>query len=157
MVPEEPLVATGLAATLQLLNQQGGGKALELDSYGGRARVSILPSPFNNNILIHCLGGKRQQQDKVLEIPDSDDPAPSIRLDKYDQFGRKMTPREAFRHLSHRFHGKTPGKKKTEKKIQKYSVTPHCCVWKVVLTGMALQVRGGTQEKENELSRHSPF
>lgn len=96
VVPEEPLVAKGLAATLQLLNQQGGMKSLELDSVSGRAR------------------------DKVLEIPDSDDPAPNIRIDKYDEFGRKMTPREAFRHLSHRFHGKMPGKKKTEKRLQKY-------------------------------------
>lgn len=96
IVPEEPLVAKGLAATLQLLNQQGGVKALELDSVSGRAR------------------------DKVLEIPDVDDPAPRLRLDKYDEFGRKMTPREAFRHLSHKFHGKMPGKKKMEKKIQRY-------------------------------------
>lgn len=63
-------------------------------------------------------------QDKVLEIPDSDDPAPNIRIDKYDEFGRKMTPREAFRHLSHRFHGKMPGKKKTEKRLQKYTTPP---------------------------------
>jgi U4/U6.U5 tri-snRNP-associated protein 1 len=34
-----------------------------------------------------------------------------------------MTPREAFRHLSHRFHGKMPGKKKTEKRIQKYALS----------------------------------
>jgi len=34
-------VAKGLAATLQLLNQQGGVKALELDSVSGRARVPL--------------------------------------------------------------------------------------------------------------------
>jgi len=64
------------------------------------------------------------QQDKVLEIPDVDDPAPRLRLDKYDEFGRKMTPREAFRHLSHKFHGKMPGKKKMEKKIQRFASCP---------------------------------
>jgi U4/U6.U5 tri-snRNP-associated protein 1 len=64
----------------------------------------------------------------VLEISTSDDPAPNIRLDKFDEFGRKMTPREAFRHISHRFHGKMPGKKKTEKRIQKYALHLLVCV-----------------------------
>ena len=30
----------------------------------------------------------------------------------------QMTPKEAFRELSYRFHGKRPGKKKQEKRIQ---------------------------------------
>ena len=31
-----------------------------------------------------------------------------------------MTPKEAFRIISHKFHGKGPGKMKLEKKIKKY-------------------------------------
>lgn len=31
-----------------------------------------------------------------------------------------MTPKEAFRHLSHKFHGKGPGKMKQEKRQKKY-------------------------------------
>lgn len=125
-------MAKGLAATLQLLNQQGGMKSLELDSVSGRARVRPRPfppphPPNHRSPPDLAQRGPRPQQDKVLEIPDSDDPAPNIRIDKYDEFGRKMTPREAFRHLSHRFHGKMPGKKKTEKRLQKYHHHPPPC------------------------------
>ena len=32
----------------------------------------------------------------------------------------QMTPKEAFRHLSHKFHGKGPGKMKQEKRQKRY-------------------------------------
>ncbi|EEH52623.1 uncharacterized protein MICPUCDRAFT_8996, partial [Micromonas pusilla CCMP1545] len=41
-------------------------------------------------------------------------------LDKFDEFGRKMTPKEAFRELCHRFHGIEPGKAKKEKRLKAY-------------------------------------
>jgi len=39
-----------------------------------------------------------------------------IRLEYVDDNGRQLTPKEAFRHLSYRFHGKKPGKNKLEKR-----------------------------------------
>jgi len=47
------------------------------------------------------------------------DPAPDIHLSYLDDAGRPMTAKEAFRKLSHRFHGKKPGKRKQEKRIKK--------------------------------------
>ena len=41
-------------------------------------------------------------------------------LDKYDEFGRKMTPKEAFRDLCHKFHGIEPSKNKKEKRLKQY-------------------------------------
>ena len=41
-------------------------------------------------------------------------------LDKYDEFGRKMTPKEAFRDLCHKFHGIEPGKGKKDKRLRQY-------------------------------------
>jgi len=67
------------------------GVAKELDSVSGRAK------------------------DKVIR-----DEGDRIRLERLDEFGRVMTPKEAFRVLSHKFHGKRPGKKKQEKRLQKY-------------------------------------
>ena len=43
-----------------------------------------------------------------------------IDLRKFDEFGRLLTPKEAFRDLSHRFHGKGSGKNKSEKRLRKY-------------------------------------
>ncbi|KAK9449991.1 SART-1 protein [Limtongia smithiae] len=44
---------------------------------------------------------------------------PEVKLEYKDEFGRIMTPKEAFKHLSHQFHGKGSGKLKTEKKLKK--------------------------------------
>lgn len=37
----------------------------------------------------------------------------------YDEFGRALTPKEAWKALSHKFHGKGSGKMKTEKRLKK--------------------------------------
>lgn len=43
---------------------------------------------------------------------------PNVNLKYTDDFGRDMTAKEAFKHLSHQFHGKGSGKQKTEKMIK---------------------------------------
>ncbi|KAJ7010365.1 SART-1 family protein DOT2-like [Populus alba x Populus x berolinensis] len=43
-----------------------------------------------------------------------------IRIERTDEFGRIMTPKEAFRMISHKFHGKGPGKMKQEKRMKQY-------------------------------------
>eukprot|EP01083_Nonionella_stella_P186774 684777_1 len=47
------------------------------------------------------------------------DPAPDIALTHNDQYGEPMTAKEAFRKLSHKFHGKKSGPKKEEKRLKK--------------------------------------
>lgn len=42
-------------------------------------------------------------------------------LRKVDQFGRTLTPKEAFRQMCHTFHGKAPSKLRQEKAIKKYA------------------------------------
>ena len=44
---------------------------------------------------------------------------PDVTLSYTDEFGRQMGPKEAFKHLSHQFHGKGSGKQKTEKHLKK--------------------------------------
>ena len=44
---------------------------------------------------------------------------PDVQLKYVDEFGRSMNQKEAFKHLSHQFHGKTSGKQKTEKHLKK--------------------------------------
>lgn len=44
---------------------------------------------------------------------------PNIKLEYVDDDGRALCPKEAFRYLSHKFHGKGPGKNKQEKRIKK--------------------------------------
>jgi U4/U6.U5 tri-snRNP-associated protein 1 len=44
---------------------------------------------------------------------------PDVNLVYYDEHGRSLTPKEAWKALSHRFHGKGSGKMKTEKRLKK--------------------------------------
>lgn len=44
---------------------------------------------------------------------------PNVDLKYIDEFGRSMNKKEAFKHLSHQFHGKGSGKQKTEKVLKK--------------------------------------
>lgn len=44
---------------------------------------------------------------------------PNIKLEYVDDDGRPLSAKEAFRYLSHKFHGKGPGKNKQEKRIKK--------------------------------------
>ncbi|KAL9015804.1 MAG: hypothetical protein Q9185_006818 [Variospora sp. 1 TL-2023] len=44
---------------------------------------------------------------------------PDVELKYFDSFGRDMKPKEAFKHMSHQFHGKGSGKQKTEKHLKK--------------------------------------
>ncbi|XP_074294753.1 SART-1 family protein DOT2-like [Silene latifolia] len=49
-----------------------------------------------------------------------DDGPKEINLVRRDEFGREMTPKEAYRALCHKFHGKGPGKRKRERWIKQY-------------------------------------
>ncbi|CCX06303.1 Similar to U4/U6.U5 tri-snRNP-associated protein snu66; acc. no. O94538 [Pyronema omphalodes CBS 100304] len=44
---------------------------------------------------------------------------PDVNLSYKDEFGREMNQKEAFKYLSHQFHGKGSGKAKTEKRLKK--------------------------------------
>lgn len=44
---------------------------------------------------------------------------PAVKLEYKDEFGREMNPKEAFKYLSHQFHGKGSGKLKTEKRLKR--------------------------------------
>ncbi|KAJ5792363.1 uncharacterized protein N7503_008341 [Penicillium pulvis] len=44
---------------------------------------------------------------------------PDVQLKYVDEHGRSMNQKEAFKHLSHQFHGKGSGKMKTEKRLKK--------------------------------------
>ncbi|KAJ6260287.1 hypothetical protein Dda_4512 [Drechslerella dactyloides] len=43
---------------------------------------------------------------------------PDVKIEYKDEYGRAMNQKEAFKYLSHQFHGKWSGKQKTEKKLK---------------------------------------
>ncbi|OVA12992.1 SART-1 protein [Macleaya cordata] len=101
IVPDETIhevaVGKGLSGALQLLKERGTLK--ETVEWGGR--------------------NMDKKKSKLVGIYENDG-SKEIRIERTDEFGRIMTPKEAFRMISHKFHGKGPGKMKQEKRMKQY-------------------------------------
>ncbi|GAA6060068.1 hypothetical protein JCM10212_003029 [Sporobolomyces blumeae] len=61
----------------------------------------------------------RDQRDAQAAMEAYKNYKPVVDIKYHDEFGRDMTPKEAWKHLSHSFHGHGHGSKKTEKRLQK--------------------------------------
>ena len=61
----------------------------------------------------------REQQEARENLESFKNYKPDVNIVYYDEFGRALTPKEAWKALSHKFHGKGSGKMKTEKRLQK--------------------------------------
>ncbi|KAG1331850.1 SART-1 family protein DOT2 [Cocos nucifera] len=93
----ETAIGKGLSGVLKLLKERG--TLNEGIDWGGR--------------------NMDKKKSKLVGIHDNEGPK-EIRIERTDEFGRIMTPKEAFRMLSHKFHGKGPGKMKQEKRMKQY-------------------------------------
>ncbi|ORY92906.1 SART-1 protein [Leucosporidium creatinivorum] len=61
----------------------------------------------------------REQRDAQATLEAFNNYKPNVNLTYHDEFGRDQTPKEAWKQLSHSFHGKGSGSKKTEKRLAK--------------------------------------
>ena len=61
----------------------------------------------------------REQQEARAGLELFKNYKPDVNIVYYDEFGRSLTPKEAWKALSHKFHGKGSGKMKTEKRLKK--------------------------------------
>lgn len=60
-----------------------------------------------------------QQESRITAEIFNREYKPDVNLNYVDEFGRQMSQKEAFKELSHQFHGKGSGKMKTEKRLKK--------------------------------------
>ncbi|EGN99241.1 hypothetical protein SERLA73DRAFT_108641 [Serpula lacrymans var. lacrymans S7.3] len=61
----------------------------------------------------------REQQEARANLEMFKNYKPDVNIVYYDEFGRALTPKEAWKALSHKFHGKGSGRMKTEKRLKK--------------------------------------
>ncbi|KAJ8347707.1 hypothetical protein SKAU_G00262960 [Synaphobranchus kaupii] len=123
ILDEEPIVNSGLAAALLLCKNKGLLDTQVQKVARVRAPKGALP---NDN---YCIEDKMTIDDKysrreeyrgfTQEFKEKESYKPDVKIEYVDESGRKLTPKEAFRQLSHRFHGKGSGKMKTEKRMKK--------------------------------------
>lgn len=61
----------------------------------------------------------REQQEARANLEAFKNYKPDVNIVYHDEFGRSLTPKEAWKALSHKFHGKGSGRMKTEKRLKK--------------------------------------
>ncbi|CAI0469471.1 unnamed protein product [Linum tenue] len=103
-------IGRGLSGVVKRLHQQGSLE--ESIDWGGRTMdkkksklVGIVDTEDAN---------EKKNKDKYY------DRFKDLRIDRRNEFGQIMAPKEAYRMLSHSFHGKVPGKRKQEKRMKQY-------------------------------------
>ncbi|KAJ8309186.1 hypothetical protein KUTeg_014060 [Tegillarca granosa] len=96
---------------------QGVGAALELAKKKGKCFVvSSLTSDLDEK---YRKRSDRYSSGIITDFREKEGYKPDVKLEYVDDSGRSLNAKEAFRQLSHRFHGKGSGKRKTEKRNKK--------------------------------------
>ena len=136
----EQTFGSGMAATLNILRQQGvlaQPKADQLERERVQLQRDLWLADYRRMLAQRELerakarGGNRDQatreyENRVREQQEArqnleafKNYKPDVNIVYYDEFGRELTPKEAWKALSHKFHGKGSGKAKTEKRLKK--------------------------------------
>ncbi|KAH8922069.1 hypothetical protein BT69DRAFT_269209 [Atractiella rhizophila] len=138
----EQLVSNGMAATLGLLRNQGLIKALTPEQIerdrAQRAREmwtleqrKLDEERELQRLAAKAAGNTKDQHQREIEnrLREQErarkqaemfrDYKPVVDIKYHDEFGRDMNQKEAWKALSHKFHGKSSGKMKTEKRLKK--------------------------------------
>lgn len=136
----EQSFGSGLASTLNILRQQGliaGGSSdlqereqvqrqRDLWLAAQRRRVAereldrVRSRGQNKDQAQREYENRVREQQEARETLDAfRDYKPDVQIQYFDEFGRTLTPKEAWKALSHKFHGKGSGKMKTEKRLKK--------------------------------------
>lgn len=127
ILDEEPDVASGVANALKLAMSKG---YLEKDDSNrpSNTRLAHLQAQHysiddkahgEDDKYARRGGGHHNFSGPLSEFCEKPHYKPNVKLEYIDDNNMKLTPKEAFRYLSHKFHGKGPGKNKIEKRLKK--------------------------------------
>ncbi|XP_052739540.1 U4/U6.U5 tri-snRNP-associated protein 1 isoform X2 [Bicyclus anynana] len=152
----EPALGAGVAGALRLALSKG-----YLERAGAPPRPARAPPALAAH---YSIEDKAHEDDKhgrrergyagpLSDFREKTNFRPSIKLEYVDDDGRPLCAKEAFRYLSHKFHGKGPGKNKQEKRIKK--AQQEGLMKKMSSTDTPLNTLHMLQQKQKET--HSPF
>lgn len=128
ILDEEPDVASGVANALKLAMSKG---YLEKDDNNRPSNSRFAHLQAQNYSIDDKAHGEDDKYARrggghshnfsgpISEFCEKSHYRPNVKLEYIDDNNMKLTPKEAFRYLSHKFHGKGPGKNKIEKRLKK--------------------------------------
>ncbi|KAJ9475698.1 hypothetical protein PHBOTO_005773 [Pseudozyma hubeiensis] len=138
----EPVIGRGMAGTLSFLRQQGmlpqvdpslasreqqqrqydtwlSARRLEEKSRELARQASKASGSSLDQATREAANRNRELDEARLAQDRFRDYKPDVEIKYHDEFGRDLDQKEAWKHLSHVFHGKKPGTKKQEKRLRK--------------------------------------
>ncbi|XP_030854744.1 U4/U6.U5 tri-snRNP-associated protein 1 [Strongylocentrotus purpuratus] len=152
VLDDEPPLQVGIAGALTLATKKGylikekkkkTGDSLILTS----KNCTIEEKNFND------IDSKYNKNDRfrgpLMDFKEKSGYKPEVKITYTDETGRSLNQKEAFRVLSHRFHGKGSGKMKTEKRAKK--VLEEEAMKKMSSTDTPLHTVARMQEKQKNL------
>ncbi|TDG44770.1 hypothetical protein AWZ03_008826 [Drosophila navojoa] len=124
ILDEEPDVGAGVANALRLALSKG---YLEKEEKNRPSNTKMAHLQAKNYSIEDKAAGEddkigrrdRFHAGPIMDFKDKESFKPNVKLDYIDDNGRILNLKEAFRYLSHKFHGKGPGKNKIEKRLKK--------------------------------------
>ncbi|XP_002737972.2 U4/U6.U5 tri-snRNP-associated protein 1-like [Saccoglossus kowalevskii] len=158
ILEDEPQIALGIAGALKMAEKKG---YLDKNDEKHRSSASSHDSSGKNYTIEdknYRDDDKHSRHDRiyrgpVVDFKEKDSYKPDVKVHYYDETGRQLNAKEAFRVLSHRFHGKGSGKMKTEKRNKK--VQDELMMKQMSSTDTPLNTVARLQEKQKLLQ--TPF
>ncbi|KAI9188824.1 hypothetical protein H9P43_000246 [Blastocladiella emersonii ATCC 22665] len=117
---EEPVLNKGLGAAMELFRKRGALDVVDADR-AAREREYQARQQWEQNATAGAGGGKaktnkRKPEDMAERLKNY---KPNVVIEHYNAQGRLLTAKEAYKELSHPFHGRKGGKNKQEKIARK--------------------------------------
>lgn len=124
ILDEEPDVGLGVGAALKLALSKGYLEKEESNRPSNTRMAHLQAKNYSIEDKAHEHDDKFSRRDRfhsgpISDFKEKDNYKPNVKLEYIDDGGRLLNEKEAFRYLSHKFHGKGPGKNKIEKRLKK--------------------------------------
>ncbi|KAL4237800.1 U4/U6.U5 tri-snRNP-associated protein 1 [Mactra antiquata] len=125
ILEDEPVISKGIGGALNVAVNKGFLEAEKIRPFKmSKQMMEIAAQNYSiEDKRYDDLDEKYKKRDRytgmLVDFKEKETYKPDVKLEYVDESGRHLNQKEAFRQLSHRFHGKGSGKKKTEKRGKK--------------------------------------
>ncbi|XP_055613149.1 U4/U6.U5 tri-snRNP-associated protein 1-like [Uranotaenia lowii] len=123
ILDEEPDVASSVAGALKLAESKGYLEKEDANRPSNARFAHLQAQNYSIEDKNYGDDDKYSRRDRfsgpIMDFREKETFKPNVKLEYIDDSGHLLTPKEAFRYLSHKFHGKGPGKNKVEKRLKK--------------------------------------
>uniref|UniRef100_G3MKP6 SART-1 family protein n=1 Tax=Amblyomma maculatum TaxID=34609 RepID=G3MKP6_AMBMU len=156
ILEEEPDLSVGVFGALKLAVKKGYIESEEKQATAPKKNSALHAQSYTIEEKFYDddkASRRERYSGPVSDFKEKDAYKPDVKLEYIDDGGRLLNAKEAFRYLSHKFHGKGSGKNKVDKRAKK--LDQHAKLKQMSSTDTPLSTLKLLQEKQKELQ--SPY